>query len=176
MVRSIFRAALAALVLAAAAPASAQDPRQNEPGQFDFYVLALSWSPSFCEAAAERGGSRNASAQCGARPYSFVVHGLWPQYTKGFPEYCQVPAPRLDREKFREIANRVKVRTSQKGKALFHPIRVVLTGRAEGAELDLVVPAIDLGAELPPSAGIPKIIGNRERAVAFARALEERVS
>jgi ribonuclease T2 len=25
------------------------------------------------------------------------VHGLWPQYTKGFPEYCQVPAPRLDR-------------------------------------------------------------------------------
>ena len=62
MVKSIFRAALAALVLAIAAPASAQDPRQNEPGQFDFYVLALSWSPSFCEAAAERGGSRNASA------------------------------------------------------------------------------------------------------------------
>jgi ribonuclease T2 len=97
MVKSIFRAALAALVLAVAAPASAEDPRQNEPGQFDFYVLALSWSPSFCEAAAERGGSRNASAQCGARPYSFVVHGLWPQCTKGFPEYCQVPAPRLDR-------------------------------------------------------------------------------
>jgi RNA polymerase sigma factor (TIGR02999 family) len=41
-------------------------------------------------------------------------------------------APRLTREIFRETANRVKVRTSQKGKALFHPIRVVLTGRAEG--------------------------------------------
>jgi glutamyl-tRNA synthetase/nondiscriminating glutamyl-tRNA synthetase len=83
-------------------------------------------------------------------------------------------APRLDREKFREIANRVKVRTGLKGKALFHPIRVVLTGRAEGPELDLAVPAIDLGAELPPSAGIPKILGNRERAAAFARALEDR--
>src|SRR4051812_22016716 len=82
-------------------------------------------------------------------------------------------APRLDREKFREIANRVKARTGQKGKALFHPIRVVLTGRAEGPELDLAVPAIDLGAELPESAGIPKIIGNRERAGAFARALED---
>ena len=36
--------------------------------------------------------------QCGtARPYSFVVHGLWPQYEHGFPEFCQVPAPRLDR-------------------------------------------------------------------------------
>ena len=84
-------------------------------------------------------------------------------------------APRLDREKFREIANRVRARTSQKGKALFHPIRVVLTGRPEGPELDLAVPAIDLGAELPPSAGIPKIVGNRERAAAFVRALEKRV-
>jgi glutamyl/glutaminyl-tRNA synthetase len=81
-------------------------------------------------------------------------------------------APRLDREKFRGVANRVKARTSLKGKALFHPIRVALTGRAEGPELDLAVPAIDLGAELPPSAGIPKIVGNRERAAAFARALE----
>ena len=82
------------------------------------------------------------------------------------------PAARLDREKFREVANRVKARTSQKGKALFHPIRVVLTGRAEGPELDLAVPAIDLGAELPPTAGIPTVIGNRERASTFAAALE----
>jgi ribonuclease T2 len=35
--------------------------------------------------------------QCGERRYHFVVHGLWPQYERGFPEYCQVPAPRLDR-------------------------------------------------------------------------------
>lgn len=77
-------------------PAFAQDIRQNEPGQFDFYVLSLSWSPSFCAAAAERRSGRAPSRQCGARPYSFVVHGLWPQYEKGFPEYCQVPAPRLN--------------------------------------------------------------------------------
>jgi ribonuclease T2 len=73
---------------------SAQDTRQNEPGKFDFYVLALSWSPSFCDAAGERAQGQ---PECGARPYAFVVHGLWPQYEKGFPEYCQVPAPRLDR-------------------------------------------------------------------------------
>ena len=49
--------------------------------------------------AAPRTGAagRAAGPQCGARVYSFVVHGLWPQYEKGFPEYCQVPAPRLDR-------------------------------------------------------------------------------
>ena len=80
-----------------ASPVMAQDGRQNAPGQFDFYVLSLSWSPSFCEAAAERGGGRNARIQCEGRPYSFVVHGLWPQYENGFPEYCQRPAPRLNR-------------------------------------------------------------------------------
>jgi len=81
-------------------------------------------------------------------------------------------APRLDRDLFRGIANRVKAKTSLKGKALFHPIRVALTGRAEGPELDLAVPAIDRGADLPASAGLPKILGNRERAAAFARALQ----
>src|SRR5215470_13548208 len=75
--------------------AGAQDRRQNQSGQFDFYVLSLSWSPSFCEAAGERGTPPQ--QQCGARPYSFVVHGLWPQYERGFPEFCQQPPPRLDR-------------------------------------------------------------------------------
>jgi ribonuclease T2 len=79
-------------------PAAAQDRRQNASGEFDFYVLSLSWSPSFCEAASERGGSsKSQQIQCGGRPYSFVVHGLWPQYERGFPNYCQQPAPRLDR-------------------------------------------------------------------------------
>ena len=85
-----------AFVGAVAGVASAQDRRQNAPGEFDFYVLALSWSPSFCEAAAERGNSGRSNVQC-SRPYSFVVHGLWPQYERGFPEYCQRPSPWLDR-------------------------------------------------------------------------------
>jgi nondiscriminating glutamyl-tRNA synthetase len=82
-------------------------------------------------------------------------------------------APRLDRERFRAIANQVKGRSGQKGSALFHPIRVALTGEAKGPELDLAVPAIDRGADLPSSAGLPPILGCRERAAHFARALEE---
>jgi len=98
MVGSVVRTAVAALFLFAATTyALPEEAQQNAAGQFDFYVLSLSWSPSFCAAAAERGGAGSASVQCGARPYSFVVHGLWPQYDKGFPEYCQVPAPRLNR-------------------------------------------------------------------------------
>src|SRR3954453_6217310 len=90
--------ALALLAFAGVGAAPAQDRRQNAPGEFDFYVLSLSWSPSFCEAASERGGDGRAQqAQCAGRPFSFVVHGLWPQYENGFPNYCQRPSPRLDR-------------------------------------------------------------------------------
>jgi len=89
---------LAAGLISLAGSARAQDKRQNAPGEFDFYVLSLSWSPSFCEEAAERGRSGGRSnIQCEGRPFSFVVHGLWPQYENGFPEYCQRPSPRLNR-------------------------------------------------------------------------------
>ncbi len=93
------RVAAAAMMLAAATlAAEAQDARRDVPGQFDFYVLSLSWSPSFCAAARERGQmGRSQQIQCGGRPYSFVVHGLWPQYERGYPDYCERPAPRLDR-------------------------------------------------------------------------------
>jgi glutamyl-tRNA synthetase/nondiscriminating glutamyl-tRNA synthetase len=77
-------------------------------------------------------------------------------------------APRLDRELFRAAAGRVKAATGQKGKQLFHPIRVALTGEAGGPELDLAVPAIDRGAELPPDSGLAPILGCRERAAMFA--------
>jgi len=84
--------ALAALIGIAGA-ASAQDRRQNAPGEFDFYVLSLSWSPSFCEAASERGNSGRSQVQC-ERPFSFVVHGLWPQGENGRgPERCGTASP-----------------------------------------------------------------------------------
>src|SRR5664279_1165603 len=97
-VRRVVQAAAVALAQDRQTQCSfAQDHRQNTPGQFDFYVLALSWSPSYCEAAHERAPDRAPDQQCAGRPFSFVVHGLWPQYEQGFPAFCQVPAPRLDR-------------------------------------------------------------------------------
>ena len=81
--------------------------------------------------------------------------------------------PRLrDRETFRAAATRVREKTGQKGKALFHPIRVVLTGAAEGPELDLLVPAIDRAADLSSSDGLTAVTGCRERVAAFAAAIE----
>jgi glutamyl/glutaminyl-tRNA synthetase len=81
--------------------------------------------------------------------------------------------PRLDREAFRAAANRVKQRTGQKGRALFRPIRVALTGESGGPELDLAVPAMERGADLPRSAGVSPILGARERALAFATAANQ---
>lgn len=93
----VIAAALLAL-LAGFAPAKAQ--RYGEPGQFDFYVLALSWSPSYCDSA----GNRADPTQCRARkPLSFVVHGLWPQYDKGFPADCAYNAPRVSEQTIRSL-------------------------------------------------------------------------
>jgi len=96
--RRLVCAAVIGCVLGAG-PSAAQNRRQGEPGQFDYYVLVLSWSPSFCAGSAERNPAAAArNPQCGRRPFAFVVHGLWPQYERGFPEYCEVPAPRLSRD------------------------------------------------------------------------------
>jgi glutamyl-tRNA synthetase/nondiscriminating glutamyl-tRNA synthetase len=81
-------------------------------------------------------------------------------------------SPRLhDKDTFRAAAARVREQTGQKGRALFHPIRLALTGEAEGLELDLAVPAMDTGAELPGHSGIRRIPGAKERAAAFAGAI-----
>lgn len=65
-------------------------PRDAGARDFDFYVLSLSWSPSWC-AENDRDGS---TAQCdGRRPYTFIAHGLWPQYERGWPEYCPSGEP-----------------------------------------------------------------------------------
>lgn len=68
----------------------------NVSGDFDFYVLALSWSPDFC---AGPGGKNSEQCGPGTNP-GFVLHGLWPQYQKGFPQNCSsapFPSP-LKRE------------------------------------------------------------------------------
>jgi ribonuclease T2 len=87
-----------ALALLAAAQAA---PAQDRAGDFDYYVLALSWSPSWCEAE----GADDA-AQCDPRAdVGFVVHGLWPQYEDGWPEYCRSAARNPSRRETAAMAD-----------------------------------------------------------------------
>jgi nondiscriminating glutamyl-tRNA synthetase len=94
----------------------------------------------------------------------------------GLAEELAGGGPLWDRETFRAAANRVKDRTGQKGKALFHPIRAALTGAAEGPELDIVVPAIEHAAALPAGSGLAPVIGCHERVRALAAHLATRDS
>ncbi|MWB79292.1 ribonuclease T [Pseudooceanicola sp. 216_PA32_1] len=72
------------LALVLSAPAARAD---GEPaGEFDYYLLALSWSPTWC---ALEGRARN-SPQCAPdRRFGWVLHGLWPQFEDGYPSYCR---------------------------------------------------------------------------------------
>ncbi|MEP3052834.1 ribonuclease T2 [Ascidiaceihabitans sp.] len=70
----------------------------EKAGQFDYYVMALSWSPNWC---ALEGDSRN-SPQCEARhDHGWILHGLWPQFHRGFPSYC----PTAERPPSRGMTN-----------------------------------------------------------------------
>jgi glutamyl/glutaminyl-tRNA synthetase len=81
--------------------------------------------------------------------------------------------PLVDATAFRACAARVRGRVGVKGRALFHPIRLALTGEAAGMELDSAVPAIERGAALPSGSGLSPIPGARARAEAFLAALGE---
>jgi ribonuclease T2 len=78
---SAILAVLAMLAVGASAPAHAE----GESGEFDYYTLILSWSPTYCESE----GRDRKEPQCsGRRPYAFVLHGFWPQYDRGWPQSC----------------------------------------------------------------------------------------
>ena len=87
--------ALAAFLAVLLAIVGGADVRADDrAGDFDFYVLSLSWSPSYCAAA----GDRADPDQCASgRPYAFVVHGLWPQYDRGYPQHCATSYRQPDR-------------------------------------------------------------------------------
>ena len=80
-------ALLLALVLAAVVASFFADRKptanSNAPGTFDYYVLVLGWSPTYClsEGWVRRDGQCDVSR-------AFVLHGLWPQFQRGWPENC----------------------------------------------------------------------------------------
>lgn len=68
------------LIILLGAGALAQASPRDLPGQFDYYAVALSWSPSYC-------ATHRDPVQC-SRGLGFVLHGLWPQHEAGYPQSC----------------------------------------------------------------------------------------
>jgi ribonuclease T2 len=79
----------------------AGDDGTTAAGQFDYYALVMSWSPTHCSTPDGADDAQQCSRRDGRR-YAFVLHGLWPQYERGFPESCRthgrpyVPQPVID--------------------------------------------------------------------------------
>lgn len=87
------RAAAVLLALMVGGGATAQEGAGGRSSDYDFFVLSLSWSPSYCEAE----GSAADPEQCGGDVgLGFIVHGLWPQYETGYPDYCRTSEPGPD--------------------------------------------------------------------------------
>lgn len=89
-----------AVALAAAAPG--RDRAAHVAGDFDYYVLALSWSPSWCRAEGDDRGAEQCDPDA---DLGFVVHGLWPQYEEGWPEFCRTHARDPSRRETRAMAD-----------------------------------------------------------------------
>jgi ribonuclease T2 len=71
-------------------------------GEFDYYVLALSWSPTWCTL---EGDARQAD-QCDPRhDHGWILHGLWPQFHRGWPSYCRSTEPAPTRRMTAEMAD-----------------------------------------------------------------------
>jgi ribonuclease T2 len=69
-------------------PSSNSGPKAvTQPGVFDYYAMAMSWSPSYCASLPRDGYDPQCNPRGGKR-YAFVLHGVWPQFTKGWPQDC----------------------------------------------------------------------------------------
>lgn len=58
---------------------------EGKAGVFDYYVLSLGWSATWCELT----GDGRDDPQCDdGKGLTFTLHGLWPQYERGWPDSC----------------------------------------------------------------------------------------
>lgn len=79
-------AAMLAALLGFAGPGSAGEDRA---GDFDYYILSLSWSPAWCLREGDDRGAPECRTGAG---HGFILHGLWPQHDIGWPSDCATPA------------------------------------------------------------------------------------
>jgi ribonuclease T2 len=91
--RTLLAISLSLLILTGALARSRRSSKGDQvaPGEFDYYLLSLSWAPDFCD----RAGAQRDPRECGpGRKLGFVVHGLWPQLDNGgHPSQCAPARP-----------------------------------------------------------------------------------
>ncbi|HEY1731909.1 MAG TPA: glutamate--tRNA ligase [Terriglobales bacterium] len=82
-----------------------------------------------------------------------------------FLQQAQTGSSPMTPERFKAIMTEVKAKSGAKGKDLFHPVRVVLTGSHSGPEFDKLIPILEEGSKLK----LPQhVMSVGERLTAFA--------
>ena len=74
----------------------------EKAGEFDYYVMALSWSPNWCSLEGDARGSEQCEDGTG---HGWILHGLWPQYHQGWPSYCPTAKAPPSRRMTAEMAD-----------------------------------------------------------------------
>ena len=88
------------LVLALMMIAGSLRAEGEKAGEFDYYVLALSWTPTWCALEGDARGSEQCDA---SKDFGWTLHGLWPQFHRGWPSYCR----HVERQPSRSMTNRM---------------------------------------------------------------------
>lgn len=148
--RLAWRTLALAAALAACQPSSAA---------FDYWVLALSWSPEYCASREARADSNQCSS-----PHAFVVHGLWPQFEQGHPEFCDTRT-RVDEH----IARRLEPLVPDRG-LVFHQWKK--HGSCSGLSPDAYFATLEkarAGVQVP-AAFLSAAAGRRVRRIDLERA------
>lgn len=83
-------------------PYGGEPSGRHVPGRFDYYTMALSWSPTYCATSRRSDSDLQCDSRRRARPFAFVLHGVWPQFDRGgAPDSCaytgRVPQQTIDR-------------------------------------------------------------------------------
>jgi nondiscriminating glutamyl-tRNA synthetase len=84
---------------------------------------------------------------------------------RAFTEKIRGEASAITPQRFKELMNEVKAESGVKGKELFHPVRIILTGAHSGPEFDKLIPLFEDGSRLDLPTHVMSV---RERVEAFA--------
>ena len=151
----LIRSILCTLLVFAITPVSAQD----RAGDFTHYVLALSWNAAWCTAEGDAFDGGRGAPQCDSRHnHGWMLHGLWPQRERGWPEYCRSTVRDPSRRQSREMADIMGSRGSAWHQWKKH-------GRCSGLEAQAY---FDLAREAYDNVDRPQILRKLDREVTLA--------
>jgi nondiscriminating glutamyl-tRNA synthetase len=113
----------------------------------------------------EKAGALWRVAQVAEEDAAMLTSETGERVVRAFTEKVRAEAGAITAQRFKELMNEVKAESGAKGKELFHPVRIILTGAHSGPEFDKLIPLFEDGSRLDLPSHVMSV---RERVEAFA--------